>query len=71
MFETRWIEPTRRNQVKSTSEQNLRITIIKLWTAIMGFSLWFALIRKCKNYGPQLSGMKARTCSLKRFSHEN
>jgi hypothetical protein len=42
-----------KNQVKNTSEQNLRTTIIKLRTTIMGFALWFALIRKCKNCGPQ------------------
>jgi hypothetical protein len=29
-FETRWIEPIRRNQVKSTSEQELRTVIIKI-----------------------------------------
>jgi hypothetical protein len=39
-------------KVKSTSGRNLRTVIIKLRTAIMGFALWFALIRKCKNYGP-------------------
>jgi uncharacterized protein YfaS (alpha-2-macroglobulin family) len=30
MFGTRWIKPTRRNQVKSTSGQKLRIKIIKI-----------------------------------------
>jgi hypothetical protein len=30
MLRMRWIEPTRRNQVKSTSEQELRIAIIKI-----------------------------------------
>jgi hypothetical protein len=40
----RWVELTRRNQVKNTSGQNLRTAIIKLQIAIMGFALWFALI---------------------------
>jgi hypothetical protein len=30
MLGTRWIEPTRRNQVKNTSGQELRTTIIKI-----------------------------------------
>jgi hypothetical protein len=40
-FGTRWIEATRRNEVKSTSGQKLR-------TAITGFTLWFTLIRSAK-----------------------
>jgi hypothetical protein len=31
----------------------------------MGFALWFALLRKCKNCGPQLSGLEARICSFR------
>jgi hypothetical protein len=57
MFGTRWIELTRRNQVK-------RIFGQKLWTVIMRFALRFALLRKCKKSGPQLSGLEARTCSF-------
>jgi hypothetical protein len=61
---TRWIEATQRNQVKNTSEQKLR-------TTIMGFALWFALLRKCKNVGPQFWGWKRELTVLKRFSHWN
>jgi hypothetical protein len=63
-----WNEMDRTYTKKSsenTSGQKLRTAIIKLRTAIMRFALWFALLRKYKNVGPQFSGLKARTCSFK------
>jgi hypothetical protein len=78
MLGTRWIESTRKNQVKNTSGQKLQTTIIKLRTAIMGFALWFALIKNVKiaDHNSKISdrnfrGWKREHAVLKRFSHWN
>jgi hypothetical protein len=72
MLGTRWIEPTRRNQVKNTSGQKLRIEIIKIVDRNNGI---FSLVRsvkkvqklrtdilKCRTV---IFGLEARTCSFK------
>jgi hypothetical protein len=45
MFGTRWIEPTRRNQVKITSGQKLRTEIIKI---VDHNNKFFSLVRSVK-----------------------
>jgi hypothetical protein len=56
--------------MKKSSEKYFWTRIVdpqlsKLRTTIMRFSHSFALLRKCKNCGPQLLGLEARTCGFK------
>jgi hypothetical protein len=59
MLETRWIEPTRRNQVKNTSGQKMRIEIIKIVDRNNGFCSLVRCVKKVQKLRTDI--LKCRT----------